>query len=33
MLFDPHAHYDDEVFDLDRDEVIAAFGGLIVNPG
>ena len=33
MLFDTHAHYDDEAFDLDRDEVIAAFGGLIVNPG
>ena len=33
MLFDTHAHYDDEAFDLDRDEVITDFGGLIVNPG
>ena len=33
MLFDTHAHYDDEAFDLDRDAVIADFGGLIVNPG
>lgn len=33
MLFDTHAHYDDEAFDLDRDAVIDDFGGLIVNPG
>ena len=33
MLFDTHAHYDDEAFDLDRDAVITDFGGLIVNPG
>lgn len=33
MLFDTHAHYDDEAFDLDRDAVITGFGGLIVNPG
>ena len=33
MVFDTHAHYDDEAFDLDRDAVIAEFGGLIVNPG
>ena len=32
-LFDTHAHYDDEAFDADRDAVIAAFGGLIVDPG
>ena len=32
-IFDTHAHYDDEAFDLDRDEVITDFGGLIVNPG
>jgi len=33
MLFDTHAHYDDEAFDLDRDAVITDFSGLIVNPG
>lgn len=33
MLFDTHAHYDDEAFDADRDAVIRDFGGLIVNPG
>lgn len=33
MLFDTHAHYDDEAFDLDREDVIADFGGLIVSPG
>lgn len=33
MLFDTHAHYDDEAFDADRDAVIGEFGGLIVNPG
>ena len=33
MVFDTHAHYDDEAFDLDRDAVIEEFGGLIVNPG
>ena len=32
-LFDTHAHYDDEAFDVDRYAVIAAFGGLIVDPG
>lgn len=37
MLFDTHAHYDDEAFDADREEVLAAMPGrgvgLIVNPG
>jgi TatD DNase family protein len=37
MLFDTHAHYDDEVFDADRRELLAAMPsenvGLIVNPG
>ena len=37
MLFDTHAHYDDEAFDADRMAVLAAMPdrgvGLIVNPG
>lgn len=33
MLFDTHAHYDDEAFDADRSAVISAFEGLIVDPG
>ena len=37
MLFDTHAHYDDEAFDDDRRELLAAMPdrnvGLIVNPG
>ena len=37
MLFDTHAHYDDEAFDGDRRELLAAMPsrnvGLIVNPG
>lgn len=37
MLFDTHAHYDDERFDGDRDAVLQAMPGknvgLIVNPG
>ena len=37
MLFDTHAHYDDEAFDADREAVLAAVPeknvGLIVNPG
>lgn len=33
MLFDTHAHYDDEAFDADRDAVLAAFDGLIIDPG
>lgn len=37
MLFDTHAHYDDERFDADRDELLASMPergvGLIVNPG
>ena len=37
MLFDTHAHYDDEAFDADRDAVLSAMPernvGLIVNPG
>ena len=37
MLFDTHAHYDDEAFDADRRELLAAMPeknvGLIVNPG
>ena len=37
MLFDTHAHYDDEAFDADRDAVLAALPGrgvgLVVNPG
>ena len=37
MLFDTHAHYDDEAFDADRDAVLTALPqrgvGLILNPG
>ena len=37
MLFDTHAHYDDDWFDADRDALLAAMPekgvGLIVNPG
>ena len=38
MYFDTHAHYDDEQFDSDRDELLATLlpaGGvsLVVNPG
>ena len=37
MLFDTHAHYDDEQFDPDRDQVLAGLPGrgvgLVVNPG
>ena len=36
MLFDTHAHYDDESFDADRDAVLTALPeqgvGLILNP-
>lgn len=37
LLFDTHAHYDAEQFDVDRDEVLAGLPGrgvgLVVNPG
>ena len=37
MLFDTHAHYDDESFDADRDAVLTVLPeqgvGLILNPG
>lgn len=37
MLFDTHAHYDDEAFDADRDALLIALPqrgvGLILNPG
>ena len=37
MLFDTHAHYDDERFDSDRDELLSSMPvnnvGLILNPG
>ena len=37
MLFDTHAHYDDEAFDSDRDALLAGMPargvGLILNPG
>lgn len=37
MLFDTHAHYDDEAFDTDRGALLASMPeknvGLIVNPG
>ena len=37
MLFDTHAHYDDERFDGDREALLAGMPeknvGLIVNPG
>ena len=32
-LFDTHAHYDDEAFDADRDEVLSTFDGLVIGPG
>ncbi len=32
-LFDTHAHYDDEAFDADRDAVLTAFDGLVIDPG
>ena len=32
-LFDTHAHYDDEAFDADRDAVLSAFDGLVIDPG
>ena len=33
MIFDTHAHYDDEQFDTDRDELLSsmAAGGVLVN--
>lgn len=37
LLFDTHAHYDDEAFDADREEVLASLAaagiGLVLNPG
>ena len=37
LIFDTHAHYDDEAFDPDREELLAAMPesgvGLIVDPG
>ena len=37
MIFDTHAHYDDERFDEDRDELLSSMPekgvGLILNPG
>ena len=37
LIFDTHAHYDDEAFDADREELLAAMPdagvGLIVDPG
>ena len=37
MLFDTHAHMDDEAFDLDREELLASLPGqgigLLMNPG
>ena len=37
MLFDTHAHYDDEAFDADRDALLTALPqrgiGLVLNPG
>ena len=37
LIFDTHAHYDDEAFDADRDELLASMPengvGLIVDPG
>ena len=37
MFFDTHAHYDDEAFDADREELLAAMPengvGLILDPG
>ena len=37
MLFDTHAHYDDEAFDADRNALLAALPqrgvGLVLDPG
>lgn len=37
MIFDSHAHYDDEEFDGDREELLASFGehgiGTVINVG
>ena len=37
LIFDTHAHYDDEAFDVDRDSLLAAMPtqgvGLILDPG
>ena len=37
MIFDTHAHYDDEAFDSDRDQLLQSLNnegiGLIINPG
>ena len=37
MIFDTHAHYDDEAFDADRDELLAGLSaagiGTVVNIG
>ena len=37
MYFDTHAHYDDEAFDTDRDELLSRLPErgveLIINPG
>ena len=37
MIFDSHAHYDDQVFDSDREEVLASLQkngvGTVVNVG
>jgi len=37
LIFDTHAHYDDETFDADRDSLLAAMPqegvGLILDPG
>ena len=37
MIFDTHAHYDDEAFDADRDELMTSLPengvGLVVDPG
>ena len=37
MLFDTHAHYDDEAFDADRDALLPALPdcgvGLVIDPG
>ena len=37
MLFDTHAHMDDEAFDIDREELLSSLPGqgigLLMNPG
>ena len=37
MYFDSHAHYDDEAFNMDRDDILSALPGegigLVLNPG